>query len=90
MKGLAGGMLTNVRACHAFMKQYDNVVPIWGMRRMEELRQWLDAAEEDPSMDEELSEFIRKERQELAGSFCRGAATACHVPPVSKFSTAPA
>lgn len=71
MKGLAGGMLTNVRACHAFMKQYDNVVPIWGMQRMEELRQWLDAAEEDPSMDEELSEFIRKERQELAGSFCR-------------------
>lgn len=71
MKGLAGGMLTNVRACHAFMKQYDNVVPIWGMQRMEELRQWLDAAEEDPSMDEELSEFIREERQELAGSFCR-------------------
>lgn len=34
MKGLAGGMLTNVRACHAFMKQYDNVVPIWGMQRM--------------------------------------------------------
>ena len=37
MKGLAGGLLTNVRACHAFMKQYDNVVPIWGIQRPEEL-----------------------------------------------------
>ncbi len=72
MKGLAGGMLTNTRACHAFMKQYDNVVPIWGMQRMEELQQWLEVAEEDPSMDEELSAFIKRERQELSGSFCRG------------------
>ena len=71
MKGLAGGMLNNVRACHAFMKQYDNVVPIWGMQRMEELRQWLAVAEEDPSMDDELAEYIKKERQELSGSFCR-------------------
>ena len=47
MKGLAGGMLTNARACHAFMEQYDNVVPIWGIQK------------------------IRKDRQELAGSFCR-------------------
>lgn len=71
MKGLAGGMLTNVRACHAFMNQYDNVVPIWGVQKLSELNEWLDAAREDPVMDEELSEFIRKERQELAGSFCR-------------------
>ncbi|MBR5093864.1 MAG: aldo/keto reductase [Oscillospiraceae bacterium] len=71
MKGLAGGMLTNVRACHAFMAQYENVVPIWGIQTMEELRQWLDVAEEDPAMDEELSAFIRRERQELSGSFCR-------------------
>lgn len=71
MKGLAGGMLTNVRACHAFMNQFDNVVPIWGIQKQEELAQWLNAAEEDPVMDEELAAFIRRERQELAGSFCR-------------------
>ncbi len=71
MKGLAGGMLSNVRACHAFMKQYDNVVPIWGIQKTEELEQWLAVAEEDPDMDEELAAFIRKERQELSGSFCR-------------------
>lgn len=71
MKGLAGGMLTNARACYAFMKSYDNVVPIWGIQKMEELEQWLSLAQEDPDMDEELSAFICKERQELSGSFCR-------------------
>ena len=71
MKGLAGGMLTNVRACHAFMKLYDNVVPIWGIQKLEELEQWLAVAEEDPDMDEELDAFIKQERQELSGSFCR-------------------
>ena len=71
MKGLAGGLLTNVRACHAFMNLYDNVVPIWGIQRLEELAQWLAVAEEDPQMDAELDAFIQKERQELSGSFCR-------------------
>lgn len=71
MKGLAGGMLTNVRAVHAFMCRYDNVVPIYGIQTLEELRQWLDVAEEEPALDEELSAFIEKERKELSGSFCR-------------------
>ncbi len=71
MKGLAGGMLTNVRACHAFMKQYDNVVPIWGMQTLEQLDQWLSIADEDPDMDSELESFIAQERKELSGSFCR-------------------
>lgn len=71
MKGLAGGMLNNARACHAFMKSYSNVVPIWGIQKMEELEQWLALAEEDPDLDDELNTFIRRERQELSGSFCR-------------------
>ena len=71
MKGLAGGMLTNARACQAFMNGYDNVVPIWGIQRMEELEQWVALGEEDVQMDEELAAFIQKERQELSGSFCR-------------------
>lgn len=71
MKGLAGGMLTNARACAAFMNCFENVVPIWGIQRMEELSQWLALAEEEPQMDAELDAFIQKERQELSGSFCR-------------------
>ena len=72
MKGLAGGLLTNVRACHAFMALYDNVVPIWGIQRLEELEQWLQMERENPQMDAELDAFIKKERQELSGTFCRG------------------
>ena len=71
MKGLAGGLITNVRAAYAFMKQYDNVVPIWGIQKPKELEEWLRVTEEDPDMDEELAAFIRKERQELSGTFCR-------------------
>ena len=72
MKGLAGGLLTNVDACHAFMEQYDNVVPIWGIQRSEELKQWIDAAQRDVKMNDELARFIAREKQALSGSFCRG------------------
>lgn len=72
MKGLAGGLLgPNARACCAFMDLYDNVAPIWGIQTMEELEQWLKLDEEDPQMDEEISAVIKKDRQELSGSFCR-------------------
>ena len=41
MKGLAGGLLNNAKACMNFIKQYDNVVPIWGIQTEEELDEWL-------------------------------------------------
>ena len=72
MKGLAGGLLTNAAACHAFMAQYDNVVPIWGMQFREELTQWLSLAEENPHMDDELRAVIEADRKALDGAFCRG------------------
>lgn len=72
MKGLAGGLLgNNPRACYAFMEEYDNVVPIWGVQSLEELDQWLALAREDPKMDEDLAAVIKADRQELSGSFCR-------------------
>ena len=71
MKGLAGGMLTNARACQAFMNGYDNVVPIWGIQRLEELDEWVALGEAEVEMDEDLAAFIQKEQQELSGSFCR-------------------
>ena len=71
MKGLAGGLLSNARACYAFMKSRENVVPIWGIQKKEELEQWLALSEEDPDLDDELAAIIRADRQELSGSFCR-------------------
>jgi len=71
MKGLAGGILNNARACHCFMDTHENVVPIWGIQTLEELQQWLNLAEENPVMDDEISSFIKQERNALSGSFCR-------------------
>lgn len=71
MKGLAGGMLTNVEACQAFMNQYDYVVPIWGIQKFEELEQWISAANSNIIMSKAIESFIKKERMELAHSFCR-------------------
>ena len=72
MKGLAGGLINNSKAAMAYMTQFDNVLPIWGVQKMSELEEWLAFFDETPSMDAELSAFIEKEKQELSGDFCRG------------------
>ena len=72
MKGLSGGLLTNAAACYAFMQQHENVVPIWGIQREEELEEWLALSETGVTMTEELKAVIDKDRRELAGAFCRG------------------
>lgn len=71
MKGLSGGLLTNARACMAFMLQYD-VLPIWGIQKMSELEQWLDFFREQPELTPDLEAIIKKDRDELLGDFCRG------------------
>ena len=71
MKGLAGGLLTNPDACMAFMQQY-NALPIWGIQREEELKQWLRFFDEEPALTPELQAVIDADRTALAGDFCRG------------------
>ena len=72
MKGLAGGLIHNSNAAMAYISQYDNVLPIWGIQKMEELEQWLQFMDRDPVLDQETRNFIAKERTELVGEFCRG------------------
>lgn len=72
MKGLAGGLLNNSRAASAFMSQFENVLPIWGVQRIEELEEWLAYMEDAPVLDEEMAAFIEKEKKDLTGNFCRG------------------
>lgn len=71
MKGLSGGLLTNSKACMAFMSQYP-ALPIWGIQRDAELDEWLSFFEEEVVMTEELKAVIDKDRAELLGDFCRG------------------
>ena len=72
MKGLAGGLLNNSCVCYAFMSQFDNVLPIWGVQRERELDEWLSYNNNPPVMDDEIKEIIEKDRKELSGDFCRG------------------
>ena len=72
MKGLAGGMLTNAKACMNFIKQFDNVVPIWVIQTEEELDEWLRLEKEgDFKLNDELKAVIEHDRKELCGNFCR-------------------
>lgn len=72
MKGLAGGLIVNSRAAMAFMTQYDNVLPIWGIQRDHELGEWLSYMDDTPSYDDDIKEFIEAEQKALMGEFCRG------------------
>ena len=72
MKGLAGGLINNSRAAMAFVAQFDNALPIWGIQRESELKEWLSYMEDTPTMTEELKEFIAQEKKSLSGDFCRG------------------
>ena len=71
MKGLSGGLLTNSEACMAFMSQYP-VLPIWGIQKETELKEWLSFFEKDVKMTEEIRTFIEEDRKDLMGDFCRG------------------
>lgn len=72
MKGMSGGLINRADAAYAFMAQYDNVLPIWGVQKMEELQQFLDCEKNPPALTGEIKAHIEAERRELTGEFCRG------------------
>jgi len=72
MKGMAGGIITKSNVAMAYMDQFNDVLPIWGIQRDEELEEWLSYMEDTPVMTDEIRAFIEKEQKELAGDFCRG------------------
>jgi len=71
MKSLSGGLITNSKAAFAFIRQYENVVPIWGIQRMAELEQILSFDAQPPILDSELWAQIESDRKDLSESFCR-------------------
>lgn len=73
MKALAGGLLTNARAAYAWLARYSEVLPIWGVQRMNELEDFLDCAKNGQKLnDPSLAALTDRDRDELSGSFCRG------------------
>lgn len=72
MKAMSGGLITNSASTFAFLRQYENVVPIWGIQRESELDEFLEMEKNPPVLNDELWDVINRDRAELAGNFCRG------------------
>ncbi|MDL2248594.1 aldo/keto reductase [Tyzzerella sp. OttesenSCG-928-J15] len=71
MKGLSGGLLNKSDAAYAYIAQYDNVLPIWGVQREHELDEFISYIDNPPTLTAEISGIIEKDRKELLGNFCR-------------------
>ena len=72
MKALSGGLITDSATAYAYMTQFDNVAPIWGIQRENELDEFLSYNDNPPVLDAEMQKKIDKDRAELVGDFCRG------------------
>ncbi len=72
MKALSGGLITNSAAAYAFLAQYDNVLPIWGVQREKELDEFIAYIDNPPVMNDEYRGIIDNDRKMLSGDFCRG------------------
>ena len=72
MKALSGGLITNSAAAYAYIDQFDNVLPIWGVQRERELDEFISYIDNPPAMTDEIKTIIDRDRAELLGEFCRG------------------
>ncbi|GHV53422.1 aldo/keto reductase [Deltaproteobacteria bacterium] len=71
MKAMSGGLIRNVPAAFAFMRRFPNVVPIWGIQKMEELEEFLALEANPPVWDEAMRQAAEQERAALGKDFCR-------------------
>lgn len=72
MKALSGGLITDSRAAYAYLAQYPNVLPIWGVQKESEMDEFISYVDNPPQYTEEIKEYIEKEKIQLSGDFCRG------------------
>lgn len=71
MKAMGGGLIKNSKASYAYINQFENVLPIWGIQKLEELNEFLSYGPETV-LDDELKHAIEKDKKELGENFCRG------------------
>lgn len=72
MKGLSGGLIHDATCAFAFLRQYENVVPLWGIERMGDLEEFIALEKNPPVINQKIQEKIDQFKKELQGSFCRG------------------
>ena len=72
MKALSGGLITRSDIAYAYLLQYKNALPIWGIQKESELDEFLSYQKQAPVLTKDIEEIIQHDRKELAGHFCRG------------------
>lgn len=73
MKAMGGGLIKNSKASFAYINQFDNVLPIWGIQKLEELDEFL-SYDDTTVLTDDLKAEIEKDKEELGENFCRGCA----------------
>jgi predicted aldo/keto reductase-like oxidoreductase len=72
MKSLSGGLIQDIFAARAWLAQFINVVPIYGIQREKELDELFEAMDQPTTLTAEQQQRIAKDQKELTGNFCRG------------------
>ncbi len=71
MKAMGGGLIKNSKASFAYINQFSNVLPIWGIQKLEELDEFL-SYDSNTLLNDELKSAIEQDKKELGDNFCRG------------------
>ena len=62
MQPLCGGVVDNIPLAFGFLRQYENVIPLWGVKTADELKQILYFNEHPPVIDEKFKEDVERIR----------------------------
>lgn len=62
MQPLCGGVVDNIPLAFGFLRQYENVIPLWGVKTADELKQILYFNEHPPVIDEKFKEDVERFR----------------------------
>lgn len=62
MQPLCGGVIRDVNLAFGYLYQYENAIPVWGVRNMEELEQILELNNNPPVVDEKFRSDVERLR----------------------------
>ncbi len=63
MEPLNGGMVLNIPLAYGYLNQFENLVPVWGVRTQEELQQLMYFVQHPPVIDEKFQEEVLHEQR---------------------------
>lgn len=63
MQPLCGGVIRDVRLGFGYIYQYENVIPVWGVRNIDELNQILDLNKNPPEIDDQFRTDVEQLRR---------------------------